>query len=84
MKANSIQTVKLDIISKITATEDQLTLQKVWDLICSNDASEKTKRVFNKEEKAILKNIKQGLKEVQLYKDGKLKATSAKDFLNEL
>lgn len=46
--------------------------------------NENTKRVFNKEEKAILNNIKQGLKEVQLYKEGKLKATSAKDFLNEI
>jgi hypothetical protein len=29
-------------------------------------------------------NIKKGLKEVQLFKAGKLKTTSAKDFLNEL
>jgi hypothetical protein len=34
--------------------------------------------------KAILKNIKQGLDEVKLAKQGKLKTTSAKDFLNEL
>jgi uncharacterized protein YlbG (UPF0298 family) len=32
----------------------------------------------------ILDNIKTGLKEVQLFKKGKLKITSAKDFLNEL
>jgi len=32
----------------------------------------------------ILENIKIGLKEVKLYKKGKLKTTSAKDFLNEL
>jgi protein-arginine kinase len=32
----------------------------------------------------ILENIKTGLKEVKLYKKGKLKTTSAKDFLNEL
>ncbi len=32
----------------------------------------------------ILENIKTGLKEVNLYKKGKLKTTSAKDFLNEL
>ncbi len=30
------------------------------------------------------KNIKKGLEEVQLFKKGKLKTTSAKDFLNEL
>ena len=32
----------------------------------------------------ILQNIKLGLEEVQLFKKGKLKTTSAKDFLNEL
>lgn len=33
---------------------------------------------------AILENIKTGLQEMQLFKKGKLKTTSAKDFLNEL
>lgn len=32
----------------------------------------------------ILDNIKAGLAEIQLFKKGKLKTTSAKDFLNEL
>ena len=32
----------------------------------------------------ILENIKAGLEEVKLFKKGKLKTTSAKDFLNEL
>lgn len=32
----------------------------------------------------ILDNIKTGLKEMQLFKKGKLKTTSAKDFLNQL
>jgi hypothetical protein len=33
---------------------------------------------------AVLKNIKQGLEEVKLMQQGKLKKTSLKDFLNEL
>ncbi len=33
---------------------------------------------------ATASNIKQGFKELELYKKGKLKTTSAKDFLNEL
>lgn len=33
---------------------------------------------------AILKNIREGLKEVQLIKQKKIKTRSAKDFLNEL
>lgn len=32
----------------------------------------------------ILDNIKAGLDEVKLFKNGKLKTTSAKDFLNEI
>ncbi|HMS29871.1 MAG TPA: hypothetical protein PKD32_08470 [Saprospiraceae bacterium] len=32
----------------------------------------------------VLNNIKAGLKEVSLFKKGKLKTTPAKDFLNEL
>ena len=32
----------------------------------------------------ILSNIRKGLDEVKLFKKGKLKTTSAKDFLNEL
>lgn len=34
--------------------------------------------------KTILSNIKKGLEEVKLIKEGKLKGTPAKDFLNEL
>ena len=37
-----------------------------------------------KKEESILENIKNGLEEMQLIKKGKLKTTSAKDFLNEL
>jgi hypothetical protein len=33
---------------------------------------------------SVLDNIKAGLEEVRLFKKGKLKTTSAKDFLNEL
>ena len=35
-------------------------------------------------EDTVLDSIKAGLKEVSLFKKGKLKTTSAKDFLNEL
>lgn len=36
------------------------------------------------ENDGVLDNIKNGLEEMQLFKKGKLKTTSAKDFLNEL
>jgi hypothetical protein len=34
--------------------------------------------------KQVLQNVKAGLDEVALFKKGKLKTTSSKDFLNEL
>lgn len=34
--------------------------------------------------KDILENLTQGFKDLKLYKQGKLKTSSAKDFLNEL
>jgi len=84
MKATSIQTVKLNIINKIVICENQALLQKVWDIISTSESSKHIERVFTKEEKATIKNIKAGLKEFELLKQGKLKTTSAKDFLNEL
>jgi len=45
------------------------------------------KKVETDEERAkkdVLSNIKTGLREVELFKKGKLKTTPAKDFLNEL
>ena len=36
------------------------------------------------EDDNILGNIQKGLSEMQLFKDGKLKTTPAKDFLDEL
>lgn len=38
----------------------------------------------NQDSEDNLSNIKAGLEEVKLFKQGKLKTTSAKDFLNEL
>jgi len=33
---------------------------------------------------SVLDNVRAGLEEVRLFKDGKLKTSAAKDFLNEL
>ncbi len=43
----------------------------------------KVEEVYDSKEE-IIANLKQGIKEVKLYKQGKLKTTSAKDFLDEL
>ena len=52
--------------------------------ILKNLAKEMGMSFETKEEESILDNIKNGLEEMQLIKKGKLKTTSAKDFLNEL
>ncbi|GEM_PF-6837504 len=84
MATNSIQTVKLNIISRISSLDDKSMLQKVWEMISSSESNEQAKRVFTKEEKEILNGIKKAFKEVQLIEKGKLKGKLAKDFLNEL
>lgn len=52
--------------------------------ILKNLAKEMGMSFETKKEESILDNIKNGLEEMQLFKKGKLKTTSSKDFLNEL
>lgn len=56
------------------------TIQTSKDYVIS-DENETNKSAVNE---AAIENIKSGLKEVRLFKKGKLKTTSSKDFLNEL
>lgn len=84
MATNSIQTVKLNIINRVSTIDDKTMLAKIWEIISSSDSNEHTKRSFTKEEKQILNSIKRGYKEIQLIEKGKLKATPIKDFLDEL
>jgi hypothetical protein len=46
--------------------------------------NEKTLESSNPSKKEVVSNLKVGVKELKLYKKGKLKTTPAKDFLNEL
>ncbi len=50
--------------------------------IAKIDANIKVEKSFKKEK--ILKNIKQGFKEMSLIKKAKMKTTSLSDFLNEI
>lgn len=84
MATNNIQTVKLNIINKITAIEDQSLLRRVWEIISSSEEAKQSTREFSEEEKEILMNIKKGMEEIKLIEKGKLKATPLKDFLDEL
>ena len=76
MNSANIQTVKLDIISKISHIEDKNILQKVWDLIADEEQN------HSKDE--ILENIKAGIIEMKSIESGKTKAKPLKDLLDGL
>jgi hypothetical protein len=76
MNSANIQTVKLDIISKISHIEDKNILQKVWDLITDEEQN------HSKDE--ILENIKAGIIEMKSVESGKTKAKPLKDLLDGL
>jgi hypothetical protein len=76
MNSANIQTVKLDIISKISHIEDKNILQKVWDLITDEEQND------SKDE--ILENIKAGIIEMKSVENGKTKAKPLKDLLDGL
>lgn len=76
MNSANIQTVKLDIISKISHIEDKNILQKVWDLIANEEQN------HSKDE--ILENIKAGIIEMKSVENGKTKAKPLKDLLDGL
>jgi hypothetical protein len=84
MATNDIQSVKLNIINKITSIEDKSLLKRVWQIIQSNEDTKQTTREFSKKEKEILNNIRKGIEEIKLIEKGKLKASSLNDFLDEL
>jgi hypothetical protein len=80
MKSVAIQCKKLDIITKITSIDDNVLLEKILQLILTPN-SENT---IDKEKQEIVTDLKQGLKELKLIQQGKLKSTPLNEFLNEL
>ena len=80
MKSVAIQSKKLDIITKITSIEDNSILEKVLNLLSTSTPEVK----ISKEKKEIIEDVKQGMKELKMIEQGKLKSTPLKDFLNEL
>lgn len=80
MKSVAIQSKKLDIITKITSIEDNSILEKVLNLLSTSMPETK----ISNEKKEIIRDIKQGMKELKMIEQGKLKSTPLKDFLDEL
>ena len=76
----------------------QTVLRDVADLLDNQDAMQKLQRFLNKlkretttqeemmaeEKEEILNDIRDGLRELKLVREGKLKLQSAREFLNEL
>ena len=80
MKSVVIQSKKLDIINRITSLDDIDLLEKVLQLLSTSSMYSNIS--FAKDE--ILTDLKQGLKELKMIQQGKLKSTPLKDFLHDL
>jgi len=80
MKSVAIQSKKLDIITKITSIDDNILLEKILQLILTPSSENK----IDKEKQEIVTDLKQGLKELKMIQQGKLKSTPLNEFLNEL
>ena len=80
MKSVAIQSKKLDIINRITSLDDIVLLEKVLQLLSTSSMDSNIS--FAKDE--ILTDLKQGLKELKMIQQGKLKSTPLKDFLHDL
>ena len=80
MKSVAIQSKKLDIITKITSIDDNILLEKILQLISTPNGE----NTIDKEKQEIVTDLKQGLKELKMIQQGKLKSTPLKDFLHDL
>ena len=80
MKSVVIQSKKLDIINRITSLDDIVLLEKVLQLLSTSSMDSNIS--YAKDE--ILTDLKQGLKELKMIQQGKLKSTPLKDFLHDL
>jgi hypothetical protein len=80
MKSVAIQSKKLDIITKITSIDDNILLEKILQLILTPNGE----NTIDKEKQEIVTDLKQGLKELKMIQQGKLKSTPLNEFLNEL
>ncbi len=81
MRTQSIENKKLSIISRIASINDKVIIDSILNLLNPEAIAEKK---ISKEKKEVIKNIEEGLQEVDLIKKGKLKTKSLKDFLDEL
>ena len=80
MKSVAIQSKKLDIINRIISLDDIDLLEKVLQLLSTSSMDSNIS--YAKDE--ILTDLKQGLKELKMIQQGKLKSTPLKDFLHDL
>lgn len=80
MKSVAIQSKKLDIITKITSIDDNILLEKILQLLSTPNGE----NTIDKEKQEIVTDLKQGLKELKMIQQGKLKSTPLKEFLDEL
>ncbi len=80
MKPVAIQSKKLDIINRICSLNDIVLLEKILQLLSTSS----TDNNISNDKDEILTDLKQGLKELKMIQQGKLKSTPLKDFLHDL
>jgi hypothetical protein len=81
MRTQSIENKKLSIISRIANINDKSIIDSILKLL---NPETKSEMEISNEKKETIKNIQDGLQEIDLIKKGKLKTKSLKDFLDEL
>lgn len=71
----SSKVIKEDLHRLIEEETDEKVLQSIYEILKSDEGDSR---------EDIIANLTQAFKDLKLYKEGKLKTTPAKDFLDEL
>lgn len=83
MTTMELKSLKMDLVEELLSLNDKEMLNRVKNYLKRlKKEAEKEEETISKEE--VLAGIADGLKEVKLSMDGKLKQKTAREFLNEL
>lgn len=83
MTTMELKSLKMDLVEELLSLNDKEMINRVKNYLKRlKKEAEKEEETISKEE--VLAGIADGLKEVKLSMDGKLKQKTAREFLNEL
>jgi|GEM_PF-2117224 len=78
------KSVMQDIVDMMDDREKLMCLKEYIGKLNSNDFEDDSEVMTEEEQQQLLDNIRQGLREVKLEREGKLKLKDARDLINEL